>query len=178
MVNNPERSAEIEEIYNEKMNDIRTRTYSGSHQTFPGMSSKWQQRIKPHQQDAVFRTVQDGTALLAHEVGFGKTLSMAASAKERRRLELSDKPMFVMPKNIHDQFRREFQQYYPDAKILFSEEGAFSGQNKANFLARTRDGDWDAVAITIEQFASISSAPGGAHRLATESGGRVAGASG
>ena len=156
---NSDRADGIEDIYNTKMNDIRIRTYEGSHQTFPGMETEWQRKIHPHQSDAVFRTVQDGTALLAHEVGFGKTLSMVASAMERRRLELSDKPIFVMPKNVHAQTRNEFLRYYPDAKVLFPEDGAFTGTNKANFLSRARDGDWDAVILTMEQFKAIPVRP-------------------
>ena len=154
-----DRADSIEDIYNTKMNDIRIRTYEGSHQTFPGMETEWQRKIHPHQSDAVFRTVQDGTALLAHEVGFGKTLSMVASAMERRRLELSNKPIFVMPKNVHTQTRNEFLRYYPDAKVLFPEDGAFAGANKANFLSRARDGDWDAIILTMEQFKAIPVRP-------------------
>ena len=46
--------------------------------------------------------VHDGTALLALEVGFGKTAAMVAVAMERKRLGLTDKPIFVVPKATHD----------------------------------------------------------------------------
>jgi len=51
-----------------------------------------------HQKDAVWRVVQDRTALLAHEVGFGKTAVMVTSGMELRRMGLSRKNLYVVPK--------------------------------------------------------------------------------
>jgi len=47
-----------------------------SHLDLPGISEKWHKQMLSHQKDAVWRVVQDRTALLAHEVGFGKTAVM------------------------------------------------------------------------------------------------------
>ena len=151
----PQRKENLERIYNEKMNDIAARVYRGEHQTFPGMASDWQNKMREHQRDATFRTVQDGTALLAHEVGFGKTAVMVAAAMERRRLGLSQKPFFVVPKTTHAQLKGQFYEIYPDANIFFAEDKSFSAENKARTLSKIKDGNWDAVIVTMENFKEI-----------------------
>jgi N12 class adenine-specific DNA methylase len=57
----------------------------------PGITEKWNNQLHNHQKDAIWRVVQDRTALLAHEVGFGKTAVMVASGMELRRMGLSRK---------------------------------------------------------------------------------------
>ena len=149
----PERTVRLEEVYNESQNVSIPRQYDAAHLTFPGMSAKWQGQLLPHQREAVVRVVQDGNVMLAHEVGFGKTSSMVAASMERKRLGLSQKPMFVLPNATAAQFAAEFRQMYPTARILF-EENVDSGNRKA-FLDRVRNNDWDAVLLTYSQFERI-----------------------
>ncbi|MDC0994077.1 Eco57I restriction-modification methylase domain-containing protein, partial [bacterium] len=69
-------------IYNERFNTNIARKYDGSHLTFPGASREIDFRM--HQKDAVWRAIQDGTALIDHQVGAGKTFVMIATAMESR----------------------------------------------------------------------------------------------
>ena len=112
---------DLEEVYNESQNISIPRQYDPSHLTFPGMTAKWQKQLLPHQREAVDRVVQDGNVMLAHEVGFGKTASMVGAAMERKRLGLSQKPMFVLPNATAAQFAADFREMYPGARILFEE---------------------------------------------------------
>ena len=155
----PRRAAQLARIYNDTQNDLVPRRFEGSHQTFPGMSARWQKQMRSHQRDAIYRVVQEGTALLAHEVGFGKTAVMVASGMERRRLGLVEKPVYVVPKATHAQFRGQFEELYPDAKILFPAEDDFNPKNRAIFQGRMRTGDWDAIILTYEQFEKIPVRP-------------------
>ena len=155
----PQRAEQLARIYNETQNDLVPRRFEGSHQTFPGMSARWQKQMRSHQRDAIYRVVQEGTALLAHEVGFGKTAVMVASGMERRRLGLVQKPVYVVPKATHGQFRGQFEELYPDAKILFPGEDDFNPKNRAIFQGRMRTGDWDAIILTYEQFEKIPVRP-------------------
>ena len=91
--------------------------------------------------------------MLAHEVGFGKTASMVAGAMERKRLGLSQKPMFVLPNATAAQFAGDFREMYPNAKILFQEK--IGPEDRKVFLDRVRNNDWDAVLVTYNQFESI-----------------------
>ena len=155
----PQRGARLAELYNRTQNDLRPRVFDGNHQTFPGMSADWQNKLRPHQRDAIYRVVQDGTALLAHEVGFGKTAVMVAGGMERKRLGLSRKPVYVVPKATHAQFRGQFLELYPQAQVLFPEEKDFDKEHRREFLARVRTGDWDAIILTMDQFSNIPVRP-------------------
>ena len=61
------RAARLAEIYNEKFNSIRLRSYDGSHMTFPGMNKSILRKgdLDPHQKNAVWRILQGGSTLLA-----------------------------------------------------------------------------------------------------------------
>ena len=155
----PERNSRLVRIYNDAHNNTRPRVFDGSHQTFPGMAPHWQEQMREHRRDAIFRVGHDGTALLAHEVGFGKTAVMVASAMERKRLGLIDKPIFVVPKATHRQFVADFRKIYPGAKLLSPEDKEFSDANREAFLNRVATGDWDGVVLTGEQFQKIPVSP-------------------
>ena len=155
----PERGAQLARIYNQVNNDLTPRIFDGDHQTFPGMSADWQKKLRKHQRDAIYRVVQDGTALLAHEVGFGKTAVMVAGGMERKRLGLSRKAAFVVPKATHGQFREQFLELYPQAKVLFPEPKDFEPKNRREFLARIRTSDWDGIILTMDQFKNIQVRP-------------------
>ena len=65
-------------------------------------------RLREHQQNAIAHVLYGGNALLAHEVGAGKTFEMAASAMEAKRLGLCQKSMFVVPNHLTLQWARCF----------------------------------------------------------------------
>ena len=155
----PERAARLSRHYNDTFNNLRPRVFNGAHQTFPGMNPKWVKQLHSHQKDAIWRVVQDGTSLLAHEVGFGKTAVMVGAGMELRRLGLARKNVFVVPKATHSQFRKQFQDIYPYAKVLFPEQSDFSPENRAELMSRIATGDWDAVIISDTQFRRIPVRP-------------------
>jgi len=154
-----ERTARLTDKYNDEFNNIRVRDFDGSHLSMPGMKEKWANQLHTHQKDAIWRVVQDRTALLAHEIGFRKTAVMVASAMELRRLGLSRKNVFVVPKATHAQFQEQFRDIYPGAKILFAEKSDLSTNNLSTFLNRIQTGDWDAVILSNEQFLRIPLKP-------------------
>ena len=156
-----DREERLVKLYNDLHNSTRPRVFDGSHLTFPGMSPKWADRMRQrqHQMDASFRVISDGTALLAHEVGFGKTAVMISSGMERQRLGLIDKPAFVVPKATHEQFVKDFREMYPGATLLAPSPSEFSKKNREAYLNRVATGDWDGVILTVNQFQSIPVKP-------------------
>ncbi len=74
--------------------------------------------MRPHQKDAIWRAVQDGSALFDHVVGAGKTLAVVGTIMESRRMGLMKKPMVVVPNHLLLQWRDAFFQLYPQANIL------------------------------------------------------------
>lgn len=157
-------------FYNNNFNATVLREYDGSMLTMPGYSAIAPQ-LRKHQKDAIWRIVQNGTCLLAHCVGAGKTWVMQASAMEQKRLGLINKPMFTIPNHMVEQFTNEFRQIYPNAKLLvlttdnLPEVGGGNSKNaevvKANkaqrkaTLARIATEDWDGIIISHEIFKRI-----------------------
>ncbi len=62
----PERTERLVRIYNDTYNNLRPRLFDGSHLDFPGMNQTI--RLRPHQDDAVWRGMSSGNTLLAHAV--------------------------------------------------------------------------------------------------------------
>ena len=153
------RAERLAKLYNETFNNIRTREYDGSHQTFPGMSTKWERQLHKHQRDAIWRSVTDGTTLLAHEVGFGKTAVMVAAGMEMRRLGMAQKVVYVVPKATHPQFQQQFREIYPYAKVLAPSGSDFNSKNRPEMMARIATGDWDAVIMADTQFKMLPLLP-------------------
>ena len=139
--------------YNELFNSVKPRDYDGSHLTFPGMNPEI--TLRKHQRDAIARILYGGNALLAHEVGAGKTFTMAAAAMEAKRLGLCSKPMFVVPNHLTEQWASEFLRLYPSANILVTTKKDFEKYNRKRFCARIATGNYDAVIIGHSQFEKI-----------------------
>ena len=139
--------------YNELFNSVKPREYDGSHLTFPGMNPEIE--LRQHQRDAIARILYGGNTLLAHEVGAGKTYTMAAAAMEAKRLGLCSKPMFVVPNHLTEQWASEFLRLYPSANILVTTKKDFEKANRKKFCARIATGDYDAVIIGHSQFEKI-----------------------
>ena len=134
-------------------NATRPREYDGQHITFGGMTPDIQ--LREHQRNAVAHILYGGNTLLAHEVGAGKTFEMVAAAMESKRLGLCQKPLFVVPNHLTEQWASEFIRLYPSASILVATKKDFERANRQKFCARIATGDYDAVIIGHSQFERI-----------------------
>ena len=149
----PKRRETLVAKYNELFNSTRPREYDGSHLTFPGMNPEI--KLREHQRNAIARILYGGNTLLAHEVGAGKTFTMAAAAMEAKRLGLCRKPMFAVPNHLTEQWASEFLRLYPSANVLVATKKDFEPANRKKFCARIATGDYDAVIIGHSQFERI-----------------------
>ncbi|KAI9130055.1 SNF2-related protein [Acaryochloris sp. CCMEE 5410] len=145
-----DRSQTLCKIYNDLFNGTVIREFRNPNLEMPGSSPSI--TLRPHQKDAVWRSLQSPTTLLAHEVGAGKTFTMVASAIEMRRLGIAKKPMIVVPNHMLEQFTNEFQQLYPNAKVLAPGEKDTKASKRKELMARIATGDWDAVIVTHSAF--------------------------
>ena len=80
---------------------------------------------------------------------------MVAAAMESKRLGLCQKPMFVVPNHLTEQWASEFLRLYPSANILVATKKDFERANRQKFCARIATGDYDAVIIGHSQFERI-----------------------
>ena len=149
----PNRRETLVAQYNELFNATRPREYDGRNIAFGGMTPDIQ--LREHQRNAVAHILYGGNTLLAHEVGAGKTFEMVAAAMESKRLGLCQKPLFVVPNHLTEQWASEFIRLYPSASILVATKKDFERANRQKFCARIATGDYDAVIIGHSQFERI-----------------------
>ena len=148
------RRTELARLYNETFNAIVNPKYDGSHLSVNGINADYS--LRPHQANAVHRIISSGgNTLLAHRVGAGKTLEMAAAAMKMRELGVIKKPVFVVPKNVVAQWGVEFHSYFPAARLLVADDKSFTPANRKIFTNQIANGDYDAVIVSYEQFEKI-----------------------
>jgi N12 class adenine-specific DNA methylase len=149
----PDRTERLVRIYNDTYNNLRPRLFDGSHLDFPGMNQTI--RLRPHQNDAVWRGMSSGNTLLAHAVGAGKTYTMAATGMKMKQAGLIHKPMYVVPNHLLEQFAREFMQLYPNAKLLVAAKEDLSRDRRKHLTAKIASGEWDGIIVTHSSFERI-----------------------
>ena len=148
------RATRLARDYNDRFNNLRLRTFDGSHLTLPGMARELlrDHDLGRHQKDAVWRILQSGSTELAHVVGAGKTWTMAAAAMELRRMGLAKKPMLVVPNHLVEQWGAAFLQLYPQAKLFVATKEHFASGNRQRAMARIATGTYDAVIVSHRSF--------------------------
>ncbi|HGA1380780.1 TPA: N-6 DNA methylase, partial [Streptococcus suis] len=87
----PEVQQMIEDTYNRLYNRTVSKSYDGSHLTIDGLAQNIS--LRPHQKNAIQRIVEEKRALLAHEVGSGKTLTMLGAGFKLKELGMVHKPL-------------------------------------------------------------------------------------
>lgn len=149
----PDRTDRLARVYNDRFNNIAPRTFNGDHLQLPGASGAFS--LYGHQKRGIWRIISAGTTYLAHAVGAGKTMTMAAAVMEQKRLGLIAKAMMVVPGHCLAQAAREFLALYPTARILVADETNFTKDKRHRFLSRAATATWDTIIITHSAFRFI-----------------------
>lgn len=150
----PDRTDRLARVYNDRFNNIAPRSFNGDHLQLPGASGAFV--LYGHQKMGIWRIISSGSTYLAHAVGAGKTMTMAAAIMEQRRLGLISKALLVVPGHCLAQAAREFLALYPTARILVADETNFSKDKRHRFLSRAATATWDAIIITHSAFKFIA----------------------
>ncbi len=155
-----EKKVELETIYNEKFNCYKLRENDGSHLTFPGLDLQalGVSDLYSSQKNAVWRIIQDRGALIDHEVGLGKTLTMIVASYEMKRLGICNKPVILGLQSNVSQIAATYRTAYPNAKIIAPDENDFMPKNRVRLLHEIKNNNWDCVILTHEQFEKIEQA--------------------
>lgn len=80
---------------------------------------------------------------------------MVAIAMESKRMGLCNKPIFVVPNYIVEQFASDFLKLYPSSNILVTTKKDFAKNNRKKFCSKIATGDFDAILIGQSQFEKI-----------------------
>ncbi len=122
----PDRTDRLARVYNDRFNNLAPRRFDGAHLKLPGASGAFVPY--GHQKRGVWRIISSGSTYLAHAVGAGKTMTMAAAIMEQRRLGLIAKAMLVVPGHCLARRRESFWRLSPNARILVADNELHQGQ--------------------------------------------------
>lgn len=151
----------LERLYNDTFNCYVLREFDGSHQLFPGLDMKALgiEDLYSSQKNAVWRIVQNRGALIDHEVGLGKTLTMVVASHEMKRLGIVQKPMILALKSNVPDIRNTYRKAYPNARVLAPGEDDFTKSKRQRLLHEIKNNNWDCIILTHDQFAKIQQSP-------------------
>ncbi|RZM27618.1 MAG: DNA methylase [Pedobacter sp.] len=151
----------IENLYNDTFNCYVLREFDGSHLNFSGLDKKALgiQDLYSSQKNAAWRIIQNKGALVDHEVGLGKTLTMIVAAQEMKRLGIVHKPMILALKANVNQIAETYQKAYPNAKVLAPSENDFTPAKRLRLFHEIKNNNWDCIILTHDQFGKIPQSP-------------------
>lgn len=157
----PTDKKQIENLYNDTFNCYVLREYDGSHLKFPGLDKEGLgiQDLYGSQKNAAWRIIQNRGALVDHEVGLGKTLTLIIAAHEMKRLGIINKPMVIALKANVDQVAATYRLAYPGKKLLAPGKDDFTPAKRKRLLHEIKNNDWDCVILTHDQFGRIPQSP-------------------
>ncbi len=152
---------ELETLYNNTFNCYVLREYDGSHLQFPGLDRKRLgiDDLYSSQKNSVWRIVQNRGALIDHEVGLGKTLTMVVAANEMKRLHIANKPMILALKANVRQIADTYRKAYPNARILAPDENDFTPTKRMRLFNEIKNNNWDCIILTHDEFGKIPQSP-------------------
>lgn len=153
----PARAERLTADYNKRFNSLVPRDYGpeADRLTLPGLASDFTPH--PHQKTAVARIVAEPAVGLFHVVGAGKTGAAVMGMMELKRRSLVSKPACLVPGHMLEQFTREWQEMYPNAKLLSAGSDDLSTKSgnlsaRRAFIAKATTGDWDGIIMTHSAF--------------------------
>lgn len=145
---------EVELAYNRTFNNIAPMKYDGTYLKLEGINSNIS--LRKNQLSAIERAVYEGTTLINHEVGTGKTYSLIAAAMEKKRLGQINKPMIITTNTVLSSFYQSAKELYPTGKILCVDSKMMNPQHKQSTLAKIAFNDWDLVLMSHSSFGLIN----------------------
>ncbi|QTO93555.1 DEAD/DEAH box helicase family protein [Helicobacter pylori] len=139
------RRTHLEQIYNDTFNNLVLKTYDGSQLELEGFNQYI--KLRPHQKNAIFRTIQDRSVCLDHQVGAGKTLCAIASCMEQKRMGLVNKTLIAVPNHLTKQWGDEFYRAYPNANVLVVDSKDITEKERELLFNQIANNNYDAVII-------------------------------
>ncbi|MFP6179989.1 DEAD/DEAH box helicase family protein [Helicobacter pylori] len=152
------RRTHLEQIYNDTFNNSVLKTYDGSQLELEGFNQHIS--LRPHQKNAIFRTIQDKAVCLDHQVGAGKTLCAIASCMEQKRMGLVNKILIAVPNHLTKQWGDEFYKAYPNANVLVVDSKDITEKERELLFNQIANNNYDAVIIAHTHLELLSNPRG------------------
>ncbi|MBP1713693.1 MAG: putative adenine-specific methylase, partial [Deltaproteobacteria bacterium] len=168
------RANEAVKRFNDIVNTSVPMNADGSHLTFPGKSMtvltakeakdvgvipEGAITLYPHQPNSVWKYLRNGNIYLAHEVGAGKTLTMAMIAMEAKRIRGKKKVLYVtLNDSTLGQAKAEIQRTYPLANLL-TVRVSTNEERKQKSLQKIALNDFDIAIMRQQDLDRIALSP-------------------
>ncbi|MGL2514885.1 SNF2-related protein, partial [Helicobacter pylori] len=152
------RRTHLEQIYNDTFNNSVLKTYDGSQLELEGFNHHIS--LRPHQKNAIFRTIQDRAVCLDHQVGAGKTLCAIVSCMEQKRMGLVNKTLIAVPNHLTKQWGDEFYKAYPNANVLVVDSKDITEKERELLFNQIANNNYDAVIIAHTHLELLSNPRG------------------
>ncbi|MGN8458003.1 DEAD/DEAH box helicase family protein [Helicobacter pylori] len=152
------RRTHLEQIYNDTFNNSVLKTYDGSQLELEGFNQYI--KLRPHQKNAIFRTIQDRAVCLDHQVGAGKTLCAIASCMEQKHMGLVNKTLIAVPNHLTKQWGDEFYKAYPNANVLVVDSKDITEKERELLFNQIANNNYDAVIIAHTHLELLSNPRG------------------
>lgn len=98
-----------------------------------------------HQKNAVWQNINQMGGIVDHEVGFGKSLTMAMTTMKKKQFGLTDKELVSGLNANYVAIYETYKAVYPKGKFLLVEPGDLTPEKKQETFYKIANNDWDAV---------------------------------
>ena len=159
MIADPERAERITKTFNERYNSVKRRTHSTERLDVTGVAPHVLDMLRPYQNSGARQIGSGRNALLAHDMGGGKTLTSAVGAALMLQRGVAKKIAFIALPSTLKQVEAEYRRAMPGARILTVDDKKFDAKNRARFLATIATSSYDVVIIPSSSFTRIGVAP-------------------
>lgn len=144
----PTRKINLENHYNEVMRSVADARFNGDFLEFPGIALRRgddEFSLRKHQSDAIARGIINERGIYAHEVGTGKSYTIAGIAIESVRYGIAKKPLVFGHNANSASLARDGQEMYPGARVLYVDN--LKPDEIATTVRRIRNDDWDMIVM-------------------------------
>ena len=112
-------------------------------------------KLRPNQVPGIARIIFQEEAGLVQDTGAGKTKITVIGMHERHRLGLAPKPCIVVQRGKLSDWRDEWLECYPGARLLVADTPDLRGDKRREFIAQCATGNPDAIILSREAFTKI-----------------------
>jgi N12 class adenine-specific DNA methylase len=156
LVENPTIAADLETKYHLLNNAVVKENFNISLLNFDNIVGK---TPYDHQKAAVWQNITQMGGIIDHEVGFGKTLTMAMTTMKKIELGLIKKELVVGKNANYKELYQAYKDNYPKGNFLLVQPEDVSEKKKQETFYRIINNNYDAVFIAHSTLISFPKAP-------------------
>ena len=156
LLTKPELCKTLEETYHLLNNAIVKENYNVSLLDFSEIKGKTPYE---HQKNAVWQNINQMGGIIDHEVGFGKSMTMAMSTMKKKQFGFIKKELVAGLNANYKALHETYKEIYPTGKFLLVEPDDLAPAKKQETFYKIANNDWDAVITAHSCLSKFPPAP-------------------